>query len=158
MDFLSKSSFYFKQLNSNIKAMELANQLIEGTQEVHDEVPSFSLELVRDKTDNIDIKADFFEHQTLINNEIINKMEPKSMELPLEEQELTDKLEERAEAKKQKKNDETFTKIDGFYNCPECSYKTQWNKSNLKVHMNAVHREVKPWKCLDCTKGKRIKT
>ena len=127
--------------------MELANQ-----------VPSFSLELLRDKTDNIDVKADFFENQTFINNEIINKLELKSMELPKEEQEFTEKLEERAEAKKHKKNDETFTKINGFYNCPECSYKTQWNKSNLKVHIDAIHREVKPYICSDCSKGKRIKT
>ena len=53
---------------------------------------------------------------------------------------------------------ETLIKINGFYQCPECAYKTEWEKSDLKVHINAVHRKLKSWKCLDCTKGKQIKT
>ena len=33
-----------------------------------------------------------------------------------------------------------------------------WERSNLKVHINAIHRQLKPWKCSDCPKGRRIKT
>ena len=174
MDFLSKSSVYFKHLKSNIKAMEPANQLIR-THEAHDEVQNFSLELLRDKTEYLGVKADFFENQTLILNQIIHKMEMKNKELSKEEQELTEKLEERAEVKKKlvkilkglknqrkvrehKKKDEIFIRINGFYHCSECSFKTKCKRMNLKRHINAVHRKLKPWNCSDCTKGKRIKT
>ena len=152
-----------------------ANQLIEETQEAQDEVPNFSLQLLQDKLEYFDVKADFFENQTLIFNEIINKVEMKNMELSKEEQKLTDKLAERAEVKKNlvnflkglksqqqvktyKKNDETLFIINGFYHCPECPYKTKFHKTNLKRHINAVHRKLKPWKCSDCSKSKHIKT
>ena len=155
--------------------MELENQTIKETQEAHDEVPNFSLELLRDKFEYFNVKADFFENQTLILNEIIYKVELKDKELLKEEQELSDKLAERAEVKKNlvkiwvglkneqkvkehKKENETSRKINGFYHCPECSFKTKWKRMNLKVHINAVHRKLKPWKCSDCTKGKCIKT
>ena len=147
-----------------------ANQLIEETQEAQDVVPIISLELLRDKLEYFNVKADFFENQTLIFNEIIHKVELEGMELSKEEQELTDKLAKRAEvkknlvkileglknkrkARKHKKNDETLIRINGFYHCPECPYKTKWSKNKLKVHINAVHRKLKPWKCSDCTKG-----
>ena len=52
---------------------------------------------------------------------------------------------------------ETLIKTNGFYHCSECLYETELEKS-LKVHINAVHRKLKPWKCSDCTKGKQIKT
>ena len=151
-----------------------ANQLIDKAQDAQDEVPIFSLELLRDKLEYFDVKANFFENQNLILNQIIYKMELKDKELLKEEQELTDKLAERAEVKKNlvnilkglknqqkvkklKKNDKTFIRKNGFYHCPECSYKTKWYKIFLKVHINAVHRKLKPWKCSDCNKGKRIK-
>ena len=154
---------------------EAPNKLIEKTQEAHDEVPIFSLEHLRDKIEYFNVKANFFENQTLIFNEIINKVEIKGMELSKEEQELTNKLAERAEVKKNlvnilkglknerktgkhKRNDETLIRINGFYHCPECSYKTKWPRNKLKIHINAIHRKLKPWKCSDCTKGKRIKT
>ena len=83
-----------------MQAMEkAAYKLIEGTQEAQDEVPIFSLELLRDKLEYLNVKADFFQNQNLILNQIINKMELKDKELIKEEQELTDKLAERAEVK-----------------------------------------------------------
>ena len=116
--------------------------------------------------------ADFFENQNLILNEIIHKVELKDMKLLKEEQELTGKLLERSKVKKNlvnilkslksqrkgkkyKKRDETLIRVNGFYNCPECSYTTKW-ESNLKAHINAVHRKLKPWKCSDCTMGNCI--
>ena len=151
------------------------NKLVEGAQEAHDKVPNFSLELLQNKLEYINVKADFFENQNLILNEIIHKVELKGMELLKEEQELTEKLTKEAEVKKNlvkileglqnqrkvkthRKNDEILIKINGFYHCPECSYKTKWTRYYLKAHINAVHRKLKPWKCSDCAKGKRIKT
>ena len=154
---------------------EPANHLIEETQDTLHEVSNFSLEHLRDKLEYLNVKADFFENQTLIFNVIICKMELKGMELLKEEQELTDKLAEKTEVKKNlvnilkglknqqkvktnKKNDVNFIRTNGFYHCPECPFKTKWDRKNLKVHINAVHRKLKPWKCSDCNKGKRIKT
>ena len=150
-----------------------ANQLVEETQEAHDEVTNFSLEHLRDKLEYFDVKADFFENQNLILNKIINKMELKDKEFLKEEQDLSDKLLERAEVKKSlvnilkglknqrrvkkyKKNG-TFIRINGFYHCPECLYETK-RQSNFKAHMDAVHLKLKPWNCLDCTKGNCIET
>ena len=99
----------------------------------------------------------------------------KNKEISKEEQELTDKLAERAEVKKNlvnilkglknqrkmkkyKKNDETFIRTNGFYHCPECLFKTKWDRNQLKVYINAVHRKLKPLKCPDCAKSKRAKT
>ena len=150
------------------------NQFIEETWEAHTEVLNLSLELLLDKLDDLDVKADFNENPTLVSNETIHKVELKAKELSKEEQEPTDKLEERAEVKKNvvnilkgsksqqkvrkhKKNDKTFIKINGFYNCPECLYKTKDRRRNLQIHIDAVHLKLKPWKCLDCAKGIRIK-
>ena len=144
-----------------------ANQLIEKTQKALGDVPSFSLELLREKLEYLDVKADFFENQTVLINEIIHKTELKNLELFQEEQELAEKFKEGAEVKKnlvnilkclknqQKvKRDKSFIKIKGFYHCPECTFKTKWYMQHLKVHINAVHRKLKPYKCSDCTKGK----
>ena len=147
-----------------------ANQLIEGTPVAQDKVLH-----LRDKLEYFNVKGDFFEKQTLIFNEIINKVELKGIEISKEEQELNDKLTERAEVKKNlvnilnglksqrevkkhnKKNEETLIRINGFYHCPECPFKTKW-RSHFKVHIDAVHRKLKPWKCSDCTKGKHMKS
>ena len=163
-------------MSSNIQAMEKpANQLNEDTQIAQDEVPIISLELLQNKLEYFNVKADFFENQTLILNEIIHKVELEDMKLSNEEQELTDKLAERAEVKKNlvnilkglknqrkvktnKKNDETCIRTNGFFHCPECPYKSKWDRTNLKRHINAVHRKLKPWKCSDCSKGKHIKS
>ena len=149
--------------------MEPANQLIEKAQETHD-VTNLSFWLLRDKIENFDVKADLFEKITLILNEIIHKIELKNKELLQEEQKLTEKLAERTEVKKNlvnilngfknqratthKKDDITLMRINGFYYCPECPYQTKWDRSTLKVHINAVHRKHKPWNCSDCTKCK----
>ena len=152
-----------------------ASQLVERTQEAHNKDSIFSLELLRDKFEYLNVKADFFENQTLIINKIIHKMELKDKELTNEEQDLTEKLKEKAEVKnnlfnilnslknqrkvkEHKNNDKTFVRINGFYNCPECPYKTKFQESILERHINAVHRKLKPWKCLDCHKSKCIKT
>ena len=148
-----------------------ANQLIEGTQRAQDEVPNISLELLRDKLEYFDVKAVFFENQNLILNEIIHNVDLKDKELLKEEQELTEKLAERAEVKKNlvnilkglknqrkfnkdTKKKKTLVKKNGFFNCPECPFKSKWNTSTVIVHISAVHRKLKPWKCSDCTKGK----
>ena len=146
-----------------------AHQSIEGTQEAYDDVADSSLELFRDKIECVDVKVEIFENQTLIINEIIHKRELKDKE----EQESTDKLVKRAEKRKNlanilkglkiqpqvkehKKRDEIFIRINGFYNCPDCHYETN-RQSNLKVHMDAVHLKLKPFKCSDCCKCKRVK-
>ena len=147
--------------------MEKENKLIEETQKAHDDVTSFSLELLQDKNEYLDVKANFFENQTLIINKIIHKIELIGKKLSIEEQELSDKLAEGAEVKKnlanilkclksqQKvKRDKSFIKIKGFYHCPECPYKTKRFMRKLKVHIDAVHRKLKPWKCSNCAKGK----
>ena len=153
---------------------EPTNPLVKGTQEAHKEVPNSSLSLLQDNLEYFGVRANFF-NETLIINEIVNKVELKDKDLPKEEQELTDKFEEKAEVNKnlvnilkepksqQKvetniKNDETFIRTNGFYHCPECKYKTKWCMDNLKAHINAVHRQLKPFECSDCTKSKRIKT
>ena len=148
-------------------------QLIEETQEARDDVTDFSLELLRDKIEYLDVKADFFENQALILNEIIHKIEMKDKKCLKEEQELTDKLAERAEVKKnlvnilkglknqqkvkmhETKENEALVRINGFNHCPECPFKTKYDR-NLKDHINGVHRKLKPWKCSDCTKGKLL--
>ena len=152
-----------------------ANKLVEETQEAHDEVPNFSLEHLPSKLEYFNVKADFFENQTLILNQIIHKVEMKDKEISKEEQELTDKLAERAEVKKNLVNilnglksqrkvkmhetkDENLIRINGYFHCPECPYKTKWDRCTLKIHISAVHRKLKPWKCPDCAKSKRIKT
>ena len=147
------------------------NQLIERSQETQNKVPIFSLKLLRDKLEYFNVKADFFENQTLIFNEIINKVELKDMELLKEEQELTDKLAERAEVKnnlvyilkglknqRKVKTHETIIRTNGFYHCSECPFRTNLRINKLQIHINAVHRKLKPWKCSVCNKGKRIKT
>ena len=91
-----------------------------------------------------------------------------------EEQEVADKLLQGAEVKKnlqgileglrseqkvenqRKKDDEALTRINGFLQCPECPYKTKWSRYDLKLHINVVHRKLKPWKCLVCAKGKLV--
>ena len=148
------------------------NQFYKDTQEAHDD----NLEVLRDKIEYLDVKSDFFENQTFIINEIIYKIELKEKELLKEEQEMTDKLVEGAKVKKNlvnilkdlknqqqvnihdKKDDGTFIKINGFYHCPECPYKTNFRKYQLKNHINAVHRKLKPYKCTKCTKGKFLNT
>ena len=149
--------------------VEQANQSLEATQEAHDDVPNVSLKLLRDKIEYSDVKADFSGNQTILNKEIMHDMELKDKELK-EEQESTDKLEERAEleknlvifvknpqnVKEHKKGDDTFIRTNGCYHCPECDYETKWSRNHLKIYINAIHRKLKPWKCSDCTKG--IKT
>ena len=151
---------------------ETTNLLIEKSQEVQDDVTDFSLELLRDKIEYLDVKADFFENQTVLINKIICKIELVNKELLKEEQELTDKLEKKAKVKKnlvnilnglksqqkmkmhETKENEALVRTNGFYYCPECPYKTKYDRTRLKDHINAVHRKLKPWKCSDCTKGK----
>ena len=124
---------------------EATNQLFEKTQEAQDEVLNFSFEHLRDKLEYFTVKANFFENQTLIFNELINKEEMICMELLKEEQELTDKLMERAEVKKNLVNI-----LKGL--------KNERKAEKHKFHINKVHRQLKPNKCSDCTKGKHIKS
>ena len=147
-----------------------ANQSVGGTQEAHDDVLDSSLEVLRDKIECVDDKAEIFENQTLIINEINHKRELKYKE----EQGSTDKLEKRVEIRKNianilkgcknqqqvkehKQKDGNLIRINGFYHCPECLYMTNGSMNCLKKHINAVHRKLKPLKCSDCTKGRRIK-
>ena len=128
-----------------------ANQFIEETQEAHHEVPNFSLDLLVDKLEYLNVKANFFENQTLIINDTIHKVEPADIELLKEEQELIDKLPEGAEVKKNLVNI-----LKGLKN----QRKARKHKKNDEtfIRINANHRKLRPWKCSDCTKGKRIKT
>ena len=149
---------------------EPANLSIGGTQEAHEDAPNFSLKLLRDQIEYVDVNLEIFENQTLIINEINHKRQLKDKE----EQGSTDKLVKRAkkrknlanilkglksqpQAKEHKKRDETFIRINGFYHCPDCLYETN-RQSNLKFHMAAVHLKLKPWECSDCCKSTRMKS
>ena len=107
----------------------------------------------------LQLKGDFFERQTFLWNQLIYKQELKEIEYRKEEQELLDKFKER-EIVKQKliehlkdlkvKINPRKKRVYRFKNCPECPFKTKYN---LKAHINAVHRKLKPFQCLDCDKG-----
>ena len=152
-------------MNSKIQAMdEPANQSFGGTQEAHDDVADSSLELLQDKIECADNTTD------LMIREINHKRELKDKKFLKEGQ--TDKLvkkrknlanilkglKSQQQAKEHKKKDETLIKINGLYHSAECSFKTESKKDNLKVDINAVFGKLKPFKCSDCTKGRRIKT
>ena len=140
------------------------NQSIGGTQEAHGDVVNSKLELLRDNIEYSDVMTD-----SLI-NEIHHKRELKDKKLLKEGP--TDKLvkkrknlanilkglESQQQTKELKKKDETLIRINGFYQCTECSFKTKSRRSVISAHINEVHRKLKPWKCSDCNKGKRIKT
>ena len=121
---------------------------------------NLELELLHLELEYLQLKGDFFESQTLLWNQLIYKQELKEIEYRKEEQELLDKFKER-EIEKQKLiehlkklkvkiNPRSIKKINGFQNCPECPFKS---KIHLKEHINAVHRKLKPFQCLDCDKG-----
>ena len=144
----------------------------EEIQEARENIQDLIMELIRDKIKYLDVKADFFEGQSIPIGELIYRMELRVEETLKEEQEVADKLLQGAEVKKNlvsvleglksqqkvgnhgKKDDEAATRINGFYHCQECAYKTKKDRNSLKRHINAVHRKLKPWKCLDCPKRK----
>ena len=146
----------------------------EEIQEARENIQDLILKLMRDKIEYLDVKADFFEGQSIPIGELIYRMELRVEETLKEEQEVNDKLLEGAEVKKNlvsvleglksqqkveirgKKDDEAVTRINGFFQCPECPYKTKSQRFHLKRHINAVHRKLKPWQCLICDKGKII--
>ena len=119
------------------------------------------------------MNEDFFEEQTEMWSKLIYKQELKDVEALKEEQELIDKFNERKiekeklisqlkalkhqvnKRKKVKKDGTVFININGFFNCPECQYKTKRNVY-LKLHINTVHFKIKAWKCLECSKGLSI--
>ena len=127
---------------------------------------------MRDKIEYLGVKADFFKGQTIPIGEFIYRMELRVEKTLKEEQEVNDKLLEGAEVKENlegilgslrnqqkvenhgKKDDEAATRINGFYHCLECPFKAKCSWRDLKVHINAVHRKLKPWKCLECPKRK----
>ena len=136
------------------------------------------LQYLLDKLGYLNVKADFFARQSETWSKLINKVELEHEESLKEEQELIDKFNEREiekeklishlkSLKKQvkvssnwflnngvevKNNDTVFTRTNGFFNCTECEYKSKL-KLNVIKHINAVHRKLKPYKCLDCDKG-----
>ena len=136
------------------------------------------LELLRDELEYLQIQGDFFDGQTEVWSKLINKEELKQKECFKEEQELINEFNEREIEKnklinhlkalkdqgkvtrknifnngKETENNETLLiRIDGFFNCLECFYKTKF-KHNLKKHINASHLKLKPFKCSDCDKG-----
>ena len=124
---------------------ETINQFIEETWEAHPEVLNLSLELLLDKLDDLNVKADFMENPTFVSNETIQKVEVKDKKLSKEEQELTDKLDERAKVKKN---------LNGL----KCEQRVETQKKNDETLINEVHQKLKPWKCSDCAKSKQIKT
>ena len=144
----------------------------EEIQEAREAIQDLILELMRDKIEYLDVKADFFEGQSIPIGELIYRMKLRVEETLMEEQEVADMLLQGAEVKKNlvsvleslksqqkveirgKKDDEAVTRINGFFQCPECPYKTKWTRDHLILHINAVHRKLKPWKCLDCPKRK----
>ena len=144
----------------------------EEIQEARENIQDLIMELIRDKIKYLDVKADFFEGQSIPIGELIYRMELRVMETLKEEQEVADKLLQGAEVKKNlvsvleglrnqqkvenhgEKDEEVATRINGFFQCPECPFKAKRFRWDLKRHINAVHRKLKPWKCLDCPKRK----
>ena len=127
-------------------------------------------ELLRDKLEYFEVKSDFFENQTEEWGKLIHEQEAKDYE-SLQEQELIDLINEREEEKKKlityleslksqnimKNKTEAMIKKnlvdeDGFFNCPECPKKFSL-KPNLKIHIEGIHRKLKPWNCLSCDKS-----
>ena len=127
-------------------------------------------QLLQDELEYLQVKGDFFEDQTEMWFELIYKQELKAQEILKEERELLDKFNEREFVKEKlisqlkalkdqvnngkevKKEVTALIRINGFFNCPECPYKSI-NISHLKDHINAIHLKIKPWKCLECHKG-----
>ena len=151
-------------------------EFFEGPRQIQEIAGNVDIELLRDEMEYLQVKADFFEGQTEAWTALINKQELKDEEILKEEQELVDKINENdiekkklitylkaLKIQKQIKNNRMFgynvatsqknlTKINGFFSCPECSYKS-YLTNKLNRHINAVHRKLKPWKCSDCYKG-----
>ena len=151
-------------------------EFFEGPRQIQEIVGNVDLELLWDEIEYLQLKADFFEGQTVAWILLINKQELKNKESLKKEQELVDKINEKEIEKKklitylkalknqpQIKNNSTLgydaatsqknlTKINGCFSCPECRIKIN-RKENLNRHLNAVHRKLKPWKCSDCDKG-----
>ena len=115
------------------------------------------------------LNGDFFEEQTEMWTKLIYKQELRDLDSLKEEQELIDKFNERKIEKEKlishlralkdqlnekevKKYDTVLIRINGFFNCSECPHKTK-RKSDLKLHIKAIHLKIKPWKCLECHKG-----
>ena len=144
----------------------------------NDKQEGFDFELLRDKLEYLQLKSNFFDGQTEVWGKLINIVEFKLKESLKEEQELIDKFNERQIEKEKlishlkslkeevkvssiwclnnevevKNNETVFTRINGFFNCTECKYKSKW-KQRVTIHINAVHRKLKPYKCTECDKG-----
>ena len=146
---------------------------------IHENLDLNNINMLRDKLEYLHLKSNFFDGQSEIWSKLINMVELKQKESLKEEQELIDKFNERKIEKKKlishlkslkkhvknsrnwslnngkkevKKNDTDFTRINGFFNCTECKYNSKC-KRNVVTHISAVHRKLKPYKCLDCDKG-----
>ena len=137
-----------------------------------DERENAARELLPYELEYLQLKNDFFDDQTDICCNLIYNQELKDLEALKEEQELIEKFNERKIVKeklisqlkalkeqekvtrndslnneKVVKRDETVhININGFFNCPECELKTKY-KSNLRSHIDVVHRKLKPFKC-----------
>ena len=137
---------------------EPANQSFEGAQEAHDEVFNFSLELSRYKIEYFDIAELKDEELLKVEQELTDKL-VESVEVNKNlDNILSTSLKNQQEVKEPEKKDETFIRINGLYHCPECLFETKSVRRVLKLHINVVHRKLKPFNCSECTKGKRIKT
>ena len=146
----------------------------EHTQEKYGSVDLELLEHLRDKIEHLQVKGDFFDDQTEVWGKLIYNQELKDKKFLKEEQELIDMINEREVEKNKlashlkflkdelkvkkskgivvKNPQKALVRINGFYYCPECPYKSNYNR-NLNQHINAVHRKLKPWKCSECDKG-----
>ena len=125
------------------------------------------LELLRDELEYLQVQGGFFDGQTEVWGKLIYNQEVKEKEISKELQELIDEFNER-QIEKQKltihlknlRNDliakeneldqdtqRNLIRVDGFFSCPECPFKTKYT-SHLNRHKNAVHRKLKPWRCV----------
>ena len=134
-----------------------------------------ALELLKDELEYLQLKGDFFEDQTDLWGKLIIAQELKNKESLEEEQELIGKLNERKiekeklishlkalkdqiKAPKNKslnKEESVLIRINGYFNCTECRFKS-YKKWPLKVHIDAIHLKLKPFKCSNCDKGRSI--
>ena len=143
-------------------------KLMKENQEDYDYI--IKLELIRQHVENMGIIS--LENESNTIDELINKMSLKVNETMKPEQDLLQgadienniaNLLNRLRCHQEMKNrgmkdDKVYIKVNGFYHCPECLYKTKWGRKNLNLHINATHPKRRLWKCSDCPKGKLIST
>ena len=128
-----------------------------------DNEEDLELELLQDELEYLQLMSHFFENQTKIWGELVNKVELRQKESLEEEQALIDKLNEGQIEKvnlishlnalkkqvdtKASKGTKNIIGKNGFFECTECPKKSK-RKYNVICHIKTIHRI--DHKFLDC--------